>query len=260
LQKERQLLHSYLENDGKLFFMADINTPQSYVDWLSGYGVNIGDNVIIDEVSASVGAEPVTPIGATYSPEHPVTRAFRSMTAFTLARPLETGEVTVSGLDGTVTVLSQTGATAYLIPLKEILSGQAVTFSSEGKQPGTYALAVAGKYHQTGVSPSPSPSPDGEQAAEPPSSRLVVSSSTDTFSNQYLNLAGNRDFGLNAINWLAESENQITVRVKDPKVQPISLPTQSQNWLYFIFCILIPVLSALTGILIAYYRRQGKKL
>ncbi len=257
LEKEREILNDYLADRGKLFFMADIETPASYTEWLQPYGFKLGDGVIIDEDSAQVGAEPVTPIGVQYSPEHPITKMFRSRTAFTLARPVDIEGPELKGLTGESTVLIKTGDSAYLIPLAEILSGQSVTFSSEGKTPSSYALAAAGLYHPEAPSPSPSPSPDGNTEAPPVSSRIVVASSAETFSNAFLGLASNRDFALNSINWLAESESQITVRAKDPKVQPISLSKQSQTWLYFIFCLLIPFLSALTGILIAYFRRKG---
>jgi len=256
-KKEREILNDYLADRGKLFFMADIETPASYTEWLQPYGFKLGDGVIIDEDSAQVGAEPVTPIGVQYSPEHPITKMFRSRTAFTLARPVDIEGPELKGLTGESTVLIKTGDSAYLIPLAEILSGQSVTFSSEGKTPSSYALAAAGLYHPEAPSPSPSPSPDGNTEAPPVSSRIVVASSAETFSNAFLGLASNRDFALNSINWLAESESQITVRAKDPKVQPISLSKQSQTWLYFIFCLLIPFLSALTGILIAYFRRKG---
>jgi gliding motility-associatede transport system auxiliary component len=255
LEQERKVLESYMANQGKLLFLADLATPDSYVDWLSKYGIRLLDSVIVDEGSAQAGAEPVTPIGEKVSTEHPITRMFRSKTAFTLARPIELGEVSLNGRSGQVTGLIHTAESAYLIPLKEILTGKAVTFSAEGKKPASYMLAAAGIYQEVALDPEP-PTPDSETPTSL-SSRIVVSSSADVFSNAFFGLAGNRDFVLNSINWLGESENQITVRPKDPKLQPISLSKQSQSWLYFIFCLLIPFLSALTGILIAYYRRKG---
>lgn len=259
LDKEQAVLDAYLRSSGKLFFMADIQTPEYYVEWLKPYGFTIEDSVLVDETSAKVGAEPVTPIGAEFSPDHPITKGFANFTAFTLARPIDLGEISAEGLAGNTTSLVQTQETAFRIPLKDILDGQTVTFSAEGKTPGRYTLAAAGRYSAEGATPEPTPSP-GEEQKTPPQTRVVVSSSADTFSNSFLGQAGNRDFCLNAINWLAESENQITVRAKDPRVQPISLSKQTQNWLYFLFCLLIPFLSAFTGILITYYRRKGEKL
>lgn len=260
LAKEQELLDDYLAGQGKLFFMVDITTPDSYVAWLEKYGFKVAHSVIIDNASAQVGAKPVTPIGLQYSPEHPITKAFASITAFALARPIETIEAQLSDRKAQLTTLVSTDKSAYLTPLQPILDGEEVSFSSEGKTPQAYPLATAGLYRDAdSVQPSAIPTP-AEGAAPPPappSARLVVASSADTFSNSYFGQAGNRDFALNAVNWLAEAENQITVRAKDPNIQPMSLPKQTQTWLYFVFCILIPFLSALTGLLIVYYRRRG---
>ncbi len=212
----------------------------------------------MDSESQAVNAEPVMPIGQAYSPDHPVTRAFASLTAFSMARPLTLGEVALPKLVGTTTALVHTGDKAFTMPLDELLSGKDVTFSSEGRTPGRYVLAAAGKYTSGSASPDPSPTP-GNPPAES-STRIVVSSSSDAFSNGSLTQVSNRDFCLNAVNWLAESEDQITVRAKDPKILPLSLAKRTQDWLYFIFCGLIPFLSAFTGILITYYRRKGEKL
>ena len=179
------------------------------------------------------------------------------MTAFTLARPIGVEEPQENGLSGTPEVLIKTAESAYLVPLKEILSGQSVAFSDEGKTPQSYSLAAAGLYSSPErETPTPSPSPKGPELTQN-SSRILVTSSTDFASNSYFNLEGNRDFCLNAVNWLAESEDQITVRAKDPNIQPFKLSRQAENWLYFIFCILIPFLSFLTGVLITHHRRQG---
>lgn len=264
LDKERALLDQYLFNQGKLLFLADVSTPDSYVEWMQEYGLVIGDSIIVDEVSAKVGAEPVSPIGAKLSPDHPITRTFKSLTAFTMARPVGIGEVKIRELTGEMTVLVETEETAYLVPLKELIAKQSIEFSSAGKKAGSYPLAVAGSYRhgEESAQPSPSPSPspaDGQGGSPDGETRIVLSSSTEAFTNAGFAMGGNRDFALNAINWLAESEDQITVRAKDPTVIPMSLTARTQGWLYFIFCGLVPFLCALTGILITYQRRQGGK-
>ena len=214
------------------------------------------DSVIVDDSSRRVKQEPVTPIGTQMDPQHAITRAFQTPTAFTLARPVTVGEANFKDHTAQLTVLVKTSETAFLIPLKDLLKGGgSFEFSSEGQTPGAYPLAAAGLYVSSNA-----PTAEGEDAPAPPSSRIVAISSVSAFANNNLGQLSNRDFVLNSINWLAESENQITVRVKDPDVQPISVSWRTELWLYFVFCLLVPFLSALTGILIAYYRRKGKQL
>ncbi len=275
LPTEQKLLDSYLQDGGKLLFMADIATSDSYCNWLRGYGIEIRDSVIIDETSALVGAEPVTPIGAAYSPEHPITKRFRNITAFTLARPVEVGEVTswTSGGTPRLEVLVRTRASAYLLPLSRIVGQESVEFSSEGQEPAAFPLAVAGLYPLAATQDDHDSSQEQQDKEEeesdeeetspppppPPSTRIVAFGSVETFTNGSLGMADNRDLILNTIAWLGESESQITMRVVDPKVQTLRLEKQKQNWLFFLFLVLIPFLTALTGILIAWQRRQGLK-
>ena len=109
---------------------------------------------------------------------------------------------------------------------------------------------------------SPSPGASATPKADEPvetSARIVVIGSTDSFADALFTFASNRDFVLNAINWLAQSENQITVRAKDPKSQPLILEKQKERWMGYIFGLMLPFLSMLTGILITYGRRRGLK-
>ena len=50
--------------------------------------------------------------------------------------------------------------------------------------------------------------------------RMVVYGTSNLASNQFLNIQGNRDFFLNTVSWLAEEEDQISIRPKDTKQTP----------------------------------------
>ena len=52
-------------------------------------------------------------------------------------------------------------------------------------------------------------------------------------ANQFLNIQGNRDFFLNTVSWLAEQEDQISIRPKDTKQTPVFLTSQQAQ---AVFC------------------------
>ena len=58
--------------------------------------------------------------------------------------------------------------------------------------------------------------------------RIVVVGTADFASNQFLGAEGNRDFFLNVVSWLAEEEDLISIRAKDPKQNPVVL-TSAQS-------------------------------
>ena len=52
---------------------------------------------------------------------------------------------------------------------------------------------------------------------KPPETRLVAIGDSDFASNGALGVSGNRDLFLNTINWLAQQENLIAIRPRDPE-------------------------------------------
>ena len=67
--------------------------------------------------------------------------------------------------------------------------------------------------------PSQPPPKEGEETpANKPETRLVVVGDSDFAANAYLGTGGNRDMFLNIVNWLAQQENMISVRPRNPTI------------------------------------------
>jgi ABC-type uncharacterized transport system involved in gliding motility auxiliary subunit len=263
LPGEQALIDDYLRGGGKMLFLADITTPDSYTEWLKGYGFELGDTVIIDQAAEMAKVEPVFAIGAAYSGVHAITKNFKDITAFRLSRPVDVGtaQPLVEGAaPPELEVLVHTQKTAFVMPITEVLKNATMTFSADPNQARGYPLAAAGLYPRqaSGASSSPeaSPTPGASDPVEV-SARIVVVGNTDSFTDRLFAFVSNRDFVLNTINWLAESENQITVRARDPKSQPLVLEKQKEKWMRFLFGFLLPFMTMLTGLLISFGRRKG---
>jgi ABC-type uncharacterized transport system involved in gliding motility auxiliary subunit len=270
LPGEQALIDDYLKNGGKMLFLADISSPASYTQWLKGYGFELADTVIIDPTAEMAKVEPVFAIGAAYSGTHPITKNFKDITAFRLSRPVAVGTASPIGDGGPpqLEVLVQTQPTAFVMPIAKVLNSATASFSADPKDAASYPLAAAGLYPRKAAapqatatpaataSPQASPTPAADEPVEI-STRIVVVGNTDSFTDRLFAFVSNRDFVLNTINWLAQSENQITVRTKDPKSQPLILEKQKEKWMRFLFGFLLPFMSMLTGLLITYGRRRG---
>lgn len=270
LPGEQALIDEYIKGGGKMLFLADIKSPAAYTEWLKGYGFELGDTVILDPTAEMAKVEPVFAIGAAYSGVHPITKNFADITAFRLSRPVAVGTASPLGDGGPpeLEVLVHTQNKAFIMPITKVLSNATIT--ANPNDAASYPLAAAGLYPRKAASPAPeatpaasatpgaSPTPRADEPVEI-SARIVVVGSTDSFTDRLFTFVSNRDFILNAINWLAQSENQITVRTKDPKSQPMVLEKQKERWMRFIFGLLLPFLSMLTGMLIAFGRRRGLK-
>lgn len=263
LPGEQALIDEYIKSGGKMLFLADIRTPDSYTDWLKSYGFELGDTVIIDPSAEMAKVGPEFAIGAAYSGTHAVTRNFKDVTGFRLSRPVAVGTAAPLG-DGDppqLEVLVHTQKTAFVTPIADVLKNASMTLTANPAEAKDYPLAAAGLYPRKASSdpgsPSATPAPGEADSAPEVSARIVVVGSTDSFSNSLFTFVSNRDFVLNTINWLAESENQITVRARDPKSQPLVLEKQKEKWMRFLFGFLLPFMSMLTGLLITFGRRKG---
>ncbi len=70
--------------------------------------------------------------------------------------------------------------------------------------------------------PAPAPAP-GDSSSKPRrcrrsrKRRIVVFGDSDFVTNGYLGIPGNRDLFLNSVNWLAQQENLISIRPRDPE-------------------------------------------
>jgi ABC-type uncharacterized transport system involved in gliding motility auxiliary subunit len=262
LPGEQALIDDYLKGGGKMLFLADLSTPAAYTEWLKSYGFELGDTVVIDPSAEMAKVEPVFAIGAAYSGTHPITKNFIDITAFRLSRPVAIGTAAPLGDGGPpeLEVLVHTQKTAFAMPIGEVLKSATASFTADPKDAASYPLAAAGLYPRKAATATPTPAASPTPATSDPvevSARIVVVGNTDSFTDRLFTFVSNRDFVLNTINWLAQSENQITVRTKDHKSQPLMLEKQKEKWMRFLFGFLLPFMSMLTGLLITYGRRKG---
>ena len=78
---------------------------------------------------------------------------------------------------------------------------------------------------------------------------------SDFASNGYIGLQGNSDLVLNAINWLAEQENLISIRPRAPEDRRITLTADQQFRVQLLVLLLIPGAVLATGVFTWWRRR-----
>ncbi len=88
--------------------------------------------------------------------------------------------------------------------------------------------------------------------------RIVVYGTSNFAANQFLNLQGNRDFFLNTVSWLAEEEDQISIRPKDTRQTPVFLNSQQAQAVFLLPVVVLPGIVLIGGIVTLVRRRSGK--
>ena len=86
--------------------------------------------------------------------------------------------------------------------------------------------------------------------------RVVAFGTSLLAANEYIRLQGNRDFFLNTVSWLAEQEDQISIRPKDAKQTPVFLSSQQETFVRVMSLVVVPGLFLAAGIVAVVRRRS----
>lgn len=235
-QPEVDALDAYLKKGGKLLVMIDPFQSEGLKRYLAARGIEAGDNLVIEPnpIGRLFGIGPEVPIVQQY-PQHPITRDMAGVsTLFPLARTVSPAKTPPQGVS--VQPLAETSPQSWGETDRAALNrGEAKPDPGDSKGP----LAVA-------------------VVATKDKERVVVYGTSNIASNQFLNIQANRDFFLNTVSWLAEQEDQISIRPREAKQAPVFLSAQQAQAVFLLPIVVLPGVVLVGGITAAIRRRAAK--
>jgi ABC-type uncharacterized transport system involved in gliding motility auxiliary subunit len=273
LEAEIEMLRDYLDRGGKLMLLLDPpDGPDAppltrLLDLARDWGIEVGRNIIVDVsgVGRLLGTGPSVPVVAAY-PEHPITDNFGLLTAFPLARSV----IPVpGGVDGRVArSFAETSERSWAeTDLAAVFEGRPVARDEDrGDLPGPVSLAAAVSVEAPSPAAAPEPQTDpeaeadevDEPAADAPrlQTRVVVFGDSDFVSNSMLGTQGNLDLFMNALNWVAQQEQQIAIRPRDPEDRRVTMTADQIARVGYLSVLILPVAILGLGIY-GWVRRRG---
>jgi len=261
LPGETDLLRDYLEGGGKLLLLLDPpetndDPPAPNLEALAAeWGIELGNDVVVDAsgVGQLLGTDASVPVAATYPP-HAITENFALLTAFPLARSVQP---VPGGTNGrTAEAIVQTSERSWAeADLAQLQTGEVTLDEPAGDRPGPVIIAAV--VAQTVDRPDSAETDDsaddaaadqseggdgGEDTEDDPpqQARLAVFGDSDFASNAAVGIQGNRDLLLNAVNWLAQQENLIAIRPREPEDRRITLTADQQTRIYWLSLAIVP--------------------
>ena len=253
LAPEIDLLRGYLRRGGKLLLLIDPpekpDAPPltNLIAFAHEFGIDVGNNVVVDAsgLGQLFGANEAVPI-AMPAGQHAITRDFSQMTAFPLTRSVTPVEGGVNGK--TAQKLLETSARSWAeTDIKSLFDGKGVQPNPEkGDKMGPVSIAAAVSFPADATSGATDAKAEG---------RLVVVGDSDFVSNAAINSAGNRDLGLNMDNWLAQQEDMIAIRPRDPADRRITLTQDQSNYMFWTAIFIIPGLLFVNAFRVWWKRR-----
>ena len=240
LVPELAALDGYVGRGGKLFVMADpvllSGAPADPLkDFLQRYGFTIGNDLIIElnPIGRLFGIGPEVPIIQQYE-SHQITRDMSGIsTLFPMTRSVEPAKTPPSGMS--LSALAKTSPDSWAETSRaELQQGQVKP--DPGEPRGPLPVAAVGTKDKA---------------------RIVVYGTSSFAINQFVNLQGNRDFFLNTVSWLAEEEDQISVRPKDSRSAPVILTQRQEGVVRWLPPVILPGLVVIAGIFVLVRRRAA---
>ncbi len=241
LPPEVDAIRKYMDAGGRSLFMLDAGVQTPNLDkLLADWNAKPRNDLVVDmnPVAQLFGTSPAMPLIIKYGSNPIVQPLSNRATLFPLSRSFEVGKDYKGGV--TADNLCDTTADSYDVmdfnPKMEKVAYQA---GKDLKGPLTVAVA--------GTIPG-----QGEKKKE---GRFVALGTSLLAANNFLGFQGNRDFFLNAINWLSADEDLISIRPKPPESQALNLTTRQAGKLFWLGVIGLPLLIIVIGTTVWWERR-----
>ena len=262
---EVDMLKPFLAKGGKLMLLLD---PPDRSDSLplanlialaKDWGIDVGTNIVVDVsgMGQLLGTDVSVPVAAKYD-THPITDRFSLLTAYPLARSVTSIEGGVGGHSAQNLVDTSKNSWAESDIKRLMTSGQVERELDKGDKAGPVSLAAAVSATASDVTApaaTTGDSPTKPADAPKPETRMVVFGDSDFVTNGYLGIPGNRDLFLNSVNWLAQQENLISIRPKDPEDRRVSLTADQAKLIFWLSILIIPGLILAAGVQTWWRRR-----
>lgn len=242
LPEEIKTLEEYLVRGGSLLILLDPGLFPEIGSFLNSYGIELRDDIIIDEKNRYIGKDQFSPI-IPHIKRHLLTEGSNIPPVFTLARSVSLSKKPCSGVK--TQLLLKSSQKSYSIPYK-----------TEGAKKSQIRMEVGNVY--SGPVPVAAVAEIVIQKEEVKTQgRLVVIGDSDFLNNEGIYHLGNKDLILNTINWLVKREELIGIRPRSTKYYYPHLTPKHVSVLFWPTVVIMPVISFVLGIVI-YVRRRMK--
>ncbi len=250
LEAEVKAIDDYLEAGGHVLFLLEPKVDTGYEPVLDRWNVVVGSDLVIDP-ARNLNQDPLTPAPLPQAGH----RISSSLTDVILPG---TRSIALKSPGG-----SKDLATASILKSTDRGWGETTLTGAarydEGvdlKGPVSVAVAVNRTDPIPAISPGATATPKPDDAAKTPKGRAVIVGNAEFASNTLAGqVIGNRDLFVNAVNWLAEDEDLISVRAEPQAAPSIILTNQGEFLVLLTVVLLVPLSVVAIGVAVWWQRR-----
>lgn len=245
IDKEKEVISQYLENGGKLLLLLDpkveVKEEIGLGDILDKWGINWDNNLVIDPEKyfwTDIG----TPVVEKWT-THQIT-AKLSAVFFPAVSKVAPKKDLPSDLN--VISLAETSSNSWL---EKTSQSKQVRFDKGKDEKGPISIACVVQKEETTT----------KKEKNQPKTRLVVFGDSDFAINMFAGSLANQDLFLNAVDWLAEEEELISIRPKEEEERTVALTGGQSKLIFYVTVIGMPLVVIVIGTTVWVRRRKKKR-
>jgi hypothetical protein len=246
LPGEADRLARHLEGGGRILLLADPDAPPSVLEFLRRFGVEAGNDLIVDDRNRFFGADSFMPRVPIFE-QSTFRDGLEAAAVFALARTILPRDDPPANV--TVSPIAMSSPDSWALVGAGPSPDDEVRFRSGTDRPGPLPVAVIVKVDER---------TDGAEPA-PREGRMIVFGDSDFATNFYLNLLGNRDLFMSTVAVLSEDPELIAVRRKGmPRgsMSPITLTAFQGRVIFWTAVVAQPLAFIIVGSIVALARRR----
>ena len=229
LDSEVQKIRRYLAGGGNLLWLIDPEPLRGLTPIAEMLGLVLTPGIVADPESSRYGASPALAIAAVYG-RHAVTEGFNLITLYPQARQIET----IENEEWRVRPLIE------VAPRGCVKTGR-IDARCDKSRDIAGPITIAAAFERT--------IGDRQQ-------RVVVVGNAHFLSNAFIGNGGNRDLGVNMVNWLAGDDRLIVIQPREGFGSQIDIDQFTLYLVAFCFLIVAPLAFMVTGLAIWWRRRR----
>jgi ABC-type uncharacterized transport system involved in gliding motility auxiliary subunit len=248
-QGEADMLERFLKKGGHVMVLLDPpedNDPPTPVtdELLKAWDFQAGKDVVVDAQAAN--GDPTIPFASQY-PSHAITARMNDIaTAYPLARSI-TPILPASNGRAAVTIIQSSPRSWAETDMKQVKSGELEMNSDKGDKAGPVSIGAVTATNAVDA-PKPDPAKTGTDQSRTPESRFVAIGDSDFGANYTIRVRGNSDLFVNAVNWLAQQENLISIQPKPPSDSRLTISPQQIVAVFWMSILVVPAIVFGTGV------------
>jgi hypothetical protein len=239
LPSELSALDAYIQRGGALLVLFDVDGSPSLIPFLENYDVHLPPLVAVDPAKRLYAGEVITFRASSTARPHQMLMSVNAPPIFSLTRVIEVREDPTKGI--IARPILATSGEGWATAEQNITKTGTATFVKGRDIPGP--IPVAGEVAVR----------TGEKLG-----RIVVFGDADLGNDSLLELGGNKDLFVNAVNWLAEDIEQMGARPETQRsgVNQLFLSAEQGRMVLLLSTVAMPGAFLLVGVSVFLWRRQ----